>query len=103
MIELVVEAGLEAARALASIKTVAWDHGGDHELTVIVATELCAWCGEAEAWHTRDLVYAVPAKCPGFEATERRLTLGPLWTFSGDAACLSVLGEFGVARLVAGR
>lgn len=36
MIQLRVQPGMEAARALSAIKAVAWDHPGDEELVLLV-------------------------------------------------------------------
>jgi hypothetical protein len=76
VIELKVEAGVEAAAALVRVKMVAADHPGDHEL-------------EVQVHRGRERV--------------RTLRLGPLWTYSGDAACLAALGEYGDAVVTAGR
>lgn len=70
MIELRVEAGLEAAAALTQIKLMATRFPGDHELRVVV-------------------------RSPRTEGGERQLRLGPMWTYDGSEACLSALAEFG--------
>jgi hypothetical protein len=69
VIEMRVEPGARAALALLSIKRIAWDHPGEHELRLLVATS---------------------------RAGDRRLTLGPLWKYAETPECLAALGEFGV-------
>lgn len=96
-----VEAGLAAARALARVKMIGASNPGEHELTVIVETPVCAWCDEAEAWHSvPEFASAMARKCPGFEATERRLRLGPVWSFAASGAVVAQLAEFGVVTVV---
>jgi hypothetical protein len=67
-----MQAGIDAALALATVKQLAGRFTGDHEMTILVERD-----GEIK----------------------RTLTLGPLWTFDGSDALLSQLEEFGVPRL----
>lgn len=39
MIALVVEPGLAAARSLTRIKSLAWDHPGEHRLRIVVGEQ----------------------------------------------------------------
>lgn len=72
MIELRVQAGLDAAASLARVKMLAWDHPGAHELAVLV--------------------------CRG-DVVARRLVLGPDWRFDGSPECVAALSEFGEVTL----
>jgi hypothetical protein len=72
VIELRVEPGLEAARALLRVKQLAWEHQGAHELHIVAAKP---------------------------EGGELRVGLGPEWRYSGTPACLSALAEFGEVAL----
>jgi hypothetical protein len=72
-IELHVEPGVAAARGLAQVKFLAWEHPGEHELTVVI-------CGREH---------------------DRRLKLGGAWLYDASPACLAALGEFGGVRVVA--
>lgn len=67
MIELRVDAGLQAASSLAAIKAVAGEHPGGHPLRLLLTTSV----------------------------GERRLTLGPDWGYDGSAECMAALAEFG--------
>jgi len=79
VILLVASSGVIAA-ALEQVKLTAARFPGEHELTVVVRTpEQALTGGEA-----------------------RRLTLGPLWTYDGSAACLAALAEFGQAEVRVG-
>lgn len=73
MIELRVERGRAAAASLLSVKRLAWEHPGEHELNVVVGH---------------------PHGGP-----DLRLTLGEEWRYSGTPACLSALAEFGETTL----
>lgn len=68
MIYLRVEAGAVAARALAQIKAVAWDHPGREELTLLV---------------------------PGVSLRETQLRLGWSWGYADTPECRAALAAFG--------
>jgi hypothetical protein len=72
VIELRVEPGIEAARALLAVKMLSWDHGGTHELQMVAAKP---------------------------SGGELRLTLGDEWRYSGTPQCLAALAEFGEVAL----
>lgn len=72
MIELRVEPGIEAASALAQVKTLAWEHQGAHELQLLARR---------------------------VDGSDLRLTLGTAWLYSGSPQCLAALAEFGEVAL----
>lgn len=67
MIELRVEPGVEAARALMAIKAVAWDNPGVERLKLVMETR----------------------------SGRREVLLGPEWGYAGDERCMAELAEFG--------
>lgn len=67
MIELRVQPGLDAAAGLMQVKQIAWRFPGVERLTILVPTS----------------------------DGERRLDLGPFWTYDGSPACIAALSEFG--------
>lgn len=87
MIELRLQAGHEAARALARIKLIASEHPGHHQLAILAE------------YVDRANISIGPRGEAVIPKQTRRLELGPLWTYDAGEACLAALGEFGaVAR-----
>lgn len=69
MIELHVDAGVEAAQALTQIKLAALRFPGERALTVVVHAS--------------------------YRAEPLRMVLGSEWRYDGSPACVSALSEFG--------
>jgi hypothetical protein len=86
VIELRTKAGLEAARALARIKAIAWAHPGELRLAILIE-----YVDVDAISIDRRGKAVIPTKT-------RRLELGPLWGYSGSSECLAALSEFGAVE-----